>query len=222
VTIGGQTFEFTASDPETLESQINGAREVYRHLENNRDSAAVDEPTVARELEAARQQKLYDDVQNQLAFQRGEIDAKTYIERTGAVGDWLASQGIDIDQLREQTQQHEAQSFEQSWADAVQEFLKDSDWPGGSRNMHLCQTQLTAMGLEHAEDKVAALQAAYNELRKNGTLFEPEVTQAAVLESMKNASPAELVELWKQNQPGASYGDGTTANAQFLEMFRRK
>jgi len=223
VMIGGQTFDFTANDPETLEVQINAAREVYAHLENAQ-SDAVDEPTAA-EIEAAHQRKLFNDMQAQSEFQRGEISVKEYLERTGAVGDYLESQGIDIDQLRENTQAHEAQVYEQSWAQAVQKFLSvdgpGADWPGG-KNQKLIETALIALGLSD-QPSVESLAKAYDYLKQNGTLFphEAEVTQADIVRATEKMAPAEILELWKQSQPGASYGDGTKANEAFISQFRK-
>jgi hypothetical protein len=221
VEIGGRTFDFTANDPETLEVQINSAREVYRHLENNRESAAVDEPTAA-EIEAAHQRKLFNDTQAQLEFQRGEISVKEYLEKTGAVGDYLASQGVDIDALREQAQRTEVQSFEQNWSDAVQEFLKNSDWPGGSRNMKLCQQYLGAMNLAD-EPSAESIRKAYQAMQRDGVIFpsEVELTQADVLKATEKMSPAELLEIWKQGQLDGT-GSAEKANASFISAFRRK
>ncbi len=110
VNIGGQNLDFTANDIETLEIQINAASEVYAHLENAQSDAA--EEHTAAELETAHQRKLFNDTKAQLEFQRGEISVKDYLEKKGAVGDNLASQGVDIDALREQAQQHEVKDYE--------------------------------------------------------------------------------------------------------------
>jgi hypothetical protein len=219
VTVGGQNFTFSDYTEEGLENQIRSAREVYEHLQESR--AEEPEPTAA-EISAAHQQKLYNDTQAQLEFQRGEISVKEYLEKTGAVGDYLASQGVDIDALREQAQRTEVQSFEQNWSDAVQEFLKNSDWPGGSRNMKLCQQYLGAMNLAD-EPSAESIRKAYQAMQRDGVIFpsEVELTQADVLKATEKMSPAELLEIWKQGQLDGT-GSAEKANASFISAFRRK
>lgn len=206
--IGGETFDFTANDPETLEIQINSAREVYRQLENSQDSAA--------EIETARQQRIVDDTTNSLRLQRGEIDIKTY----------MALQGVDLDQLREQTQKVQVEAYEKNWSDAVTQFLAvdgpGADYPGG-KNQKLMEMALVTLGLQD-QPSVESLAEAWNYLKQRGTLFphEAEVTQAEILRATEKMAPAEILELWKQSQPGASYGDGTQANENFIAAYRRK
>jgi hypothetical protein len=223
VTVGGQNFTFSDYTQEGLETQIRSAREVYEHLEESR--AEEPEPTAA-EIEAARQRKLFNDTQAQIELQTGQITVAQFLEKTGAVGDYLASEGIDIAQLRDQAQQQETKNYEQSWAQAVEKFLAvdgpGADWPGG-KNQKLIETALVALGLSD-QPSVESLAKAYDYLKQNGTLFphEAEVTQADIFRVTEKMAPAEILEIWKQSQPGASYGDGTKANENFIAAFRRK
>jgi hypothetical protein len=217
VMIGGKWFTFSGQS-EDVDHQIQNARAVVQELENSAANTQVEEhePT-----DAERQQQLWERTQLEIAFKNGSLTTAEFLQKSHAIEDYLNSQGVDLNTLRETTQQHEAQSFEQSWEVAVQEFLKDSDWPGGSRNMHLCQTQLVAMGLENAEDKVAALQAAYQAMKQSGTIFETEGTQADVLKATEKMSPQELIEMYKQGF-NLSTGDASQVNQDFIEKFRRK
>ena len=52
-------------------------------------------------------------------FQLGQMTASEYLEQSGAVGEYLQSQGIDPEALREVS----GQRFQQSWAQATEEFL---------------------------------------------------------------------------------------------------
>jgi len=59
-------------------------------------------------------------------------------------------------------------AFEQSWADAVQEFLHSpagADWPGGDKNKEILGQLLVANGLQDASDKVQALADTFEHMR---------------------------------------------------------
>jgi len=216
VEIGGREFSFTASSEAEMAALISNAQLVAESVaapvrdENGRFTRSG-EPADDGGAEAARQAEL------NLKMMRGEIDIKTFLAESGAVGSWLQDQGVSIEDLRAAAGQRTVQD----WQQAVETFLAGSDWPGGAKNLHLIRTQLTAMGAEDAEDKVAALQAAYSELRNNGTLFpyEGEATQADILKATSTMSPEEMLALWKEQYAG---GNADAANRALIESFRRK
>lgn len=229
VEIGGKMFDFTASSEEMLEYQIQSARAVAEELQNTAAPRVEEreEPT-----EAERQQKLWEQSQLQLKFQRGEIGVKEYLEQSGAIGDYLESQGISVEGLREQAQTREGKQFEKSWQEATGAFLNGpgTDWPGGEKNQAVIQNMLIAMNLQDAEDKVGALVQAYNEMKKQGVIFEREATEGEVLKAFdprtgdawKDTTPQELIEIFKRGQEGFNIGDSSKANETFVNLFRRK
>lgn len=77
-----------------------------------------------------------------------------------------ATSGAAVERNVEQRAANSAedQKYVQSWADATQQFLHSdagADWPGGERNKEILGRVLADNDLLDAEDKVAALAAAY-------------------------------------------------------------
>jgi hypothetical protein len=215
VNIGGKDFDFTSTDPDLLEHQILSAQAVVAELTNPANQTHHEQTSAERAADSAMLQ---------LKMQRGEISLKEYLERSDAVKDYLANQGISIDTLRENAQKQEGEAYQKSWAQATETFLNGpgASWPRGNRNLAQMQTAVLALGLQDAEDKVDALLRAYEYLKQNDMLFERDTTPTDVIDSLKSASPQEILEAWKQAQPGAGMGDGTAANAAFIESFRRR
>jgi hypothetical protein len=116
------------------------------------------------------------------------VDGMTQIE-TDLVNRVLAEQGIDPAALRDLTAARE----QKSWADATQEFLTGpgASWPGGDPNRNLLGTYLVENNLTNAQDKVAALDAAYKHLVKTNQLqANPETVQAQKIAEAR--TPEEL------------------------------
>jgi hypothetical protein len=113
------------------------------------------------------------------------------LERSGAVKEYLENQGIPIDDLREAVQEKSSTRFEQSWADATQEFLNGpygADWPGGDQNLEIIGLKLQQLGLTDAEDKVGALAKAYADMKSNSQVQEnPEIERSQRLASANSA-----------------------------------
>lgn len=173
--IGGQEFIFTAPNELELERQITNALRVANALQSAAPVVedVVDPAAVQRQAEEQAAAKAELD----LKFKRGEISAKEYIQQSGAFDEYLAEQGIPVAELKNSVEQNQNKRFEQSWADATQEFLNSqggADWPGGDRNLQLIGLQLQSMGLVEAEDKVGALIQAYQALKSTGMIFKEE------------------------------------------------
>ena len=117
-----------------------------------------------------------------LQFQLGQIDAATFIEKSGAINEYLEKQGIPLEELHSAVQERQENRFEQSWASATEEFLKSpagSTWPGGQENLERAGQLLADNDLANAEDKVAALADVYKFMQENNLIVENSETTAA-------------------------------------------
>jgi hypothetical protein len=129
-------------------------------------------------------------------FRRGQIDAETYLEQSGALDRWLDSRGISVTDLQEAANR----SYTQSWADGTNSFLHSHpDYPGGVENMRLMGEEIQALGLADASDKAAALARVFEKLKSENRLvanpemerqreFESRVSQANSHESLRRAA----------------------------------
>jgi len=223
-TIGGREFTFTAPDQTTLQHHIETAKAVAAEFENaqarDENGRFVERGGLVDDggAEIARQSEL------ELKFRRGEISVKEYIEQSGAVTEFLESQGVPLDELREVAGLRQAHAFEQDWVAATETFLAGpgGDWPGGNANKTNLQNALVALGLMDADDKVGALVQAYEYMKQNNALlpYEQANVSAAIQKELATASPQELIDAWKTQY--ASGGDARAANAALIESLRRK
>jgi len=128
----------------------------------------------------------------ELQFKRGDISAADYLQKSGAVADYLAKQGVPLEDLKAQVAEKQGQRLEQSWADATEEFkARHPEWAGGEFNKNAIGQILVENNLIGAEDKVAALELAYNHARENNLLGEnPDTTYARELSEAR--SPEEI------------------------------
>ena len=127
-----------------------------------------------------------------------------------AVRDILQVSGFDV-------QRAAAEQYESDWAGAVQSFLESdagAGWPGGQRNLEIAGQWLQAHGKTNAVDKQAALAEMFADLRVKGMLFEGDLSDEAVIALTDKASPQEILEAWKSQQP-----DAESANKDFLNNF---
>lgn len=218
VTIAGKQIEFSNTSPELLERDIQQAQKLAEVWQQPSAEEQEKQAKNARELAAADRAEL----DRQLRL--GIITTSDYLSKSGAVGDYLEAQGISLDALRERSQEEASKAYQQSWANATREFLNGpgATWPGGNKNLAQMQMAVNALGLIDAEDKVAALVQAYEYLKQAGTLFDREVTQAEILKSTQDMTPAEILQAWKEQQPGYAMGDATAANQALINSFRRR
>lgn len=192
-TIGGREFTFEASSELELERMVSNAlRVAYAVQETPATSVAeaVVDPAIAQkaaEDAAAAKAEL------ELQFKRGDISAADYIEKSGAMEDYLAKKGVPLDALKAVVTKNQEDSESQSWADAVEAFKAGpgSDWPGGDRNLQIIGLVIASKpDLLNATDKVAALAQAYASMKSTGMVFpfEAPASAAAVV-----AAPAAAV-----------------------------
>jgi hypothetical protein len=204
VKIAGQDFDFTANSAEALQLQIDSARTVAVQLSQDASTRSV-----ARNAE----REAMDRVDADMALRRGEISPAKYLERTHAIEDYLAAQGVDVAQIS-------SEQFEQSWAQAGETFRSSAagnDWPGGKKNQELIGLEITALGLADAPDKVAALAQAYERLKSRGMLFDGDHDAKEMNALTDKMSPQEILEAWKSTQ-NVTNGDATNANEEFIRI----
>jgi hypothetical protein len=214
VTIAGKEIEFSNSDHEMLERDIQSALQVAEVLQA---------PTRQEQTDLERQRALMERVELERQFKTGQITTAEFLQKSGAVGEYLESQGISIDTLRANAQKHEADTFQQSWAQATDAFLQGPGamWPGGNRNLAQIQTAIAALGLQD-QPSVESLVKAYDYLKTHNTLFERETTQKEIIDSLKDNTPQEILEIWKRSHEGFAAGDASKANEDFINAFRRR
>jgi hypothetical protein len=179
--IKGRDFEFTAGSQEELTNMVLNAHRVANSVRSEQIVEQVQQiaepvgPT-PEEIEAAR-------AELERKFRLSEISVKDYIEQSGAVSDYLASQGLSVDTLRNTVESTQSRATIQSWQEATEIFKEGpgQEWPGSERNMLMLGNRLQELGLDDAEDKVGALIAAYSSLKQDNMLFEltPEERRAA-------------------------------------------
>ena len=100
----------------------------------------------------------------ELRWKRGEITGAEYLEKSGAVDQYLASRGIDV--AAHQKQLQDGQTYEKSWADAANAFKRTEDGkdaPYGEAFTKIMGEKLIELGLEDSPS-VESLQRAYNAL----------------------------------------------------------
>lgn len=79
-----------------------------------------------------------------LQLQLGQITVDQYLEKSGAIGEYLEQQGVDINAMREVS----GQRFTQSWEEASEAFRQATpDWPGGDANLQAISDAIVELGL---------------------------------------------------------------------------
>lgn len=178
--INGREFIFEAPTELELERMIANAYRVASAVKETTEEpkpAAVD-PNQAALDKAAAEAEATAKTELELKFRRGEISASEYIEQSGAVKNYLEKQGLPLEALKASVEENANRKYEQSWADAVEEFKKGpgSDWPGGENNQEIMGLQIQALGLLEAEDKVAALAQVYEHMKSRDMVVPPKVS----------------------------------------------
>jgi hypothetical protein len=127
----------------------------------------------------------------ELKFKRGEIDTAEYLAQSGAVDDYLKSQGVSIDELKASVEQTRNENRENSWKQVTQEFLSSpegADWPGGEANVKIASRLLEENGLVDSPS-VENLAAVYRHMKENGLVVEnPELVRATKISEAKSFS----------------------------------
>jgi hypothetical protein len=214
--IGEREFTFEAPTEAELTSMILQA---YKVAEAMQPSSGPVQQRDERGRFAKAEQVVSDETKADLLlkFQLGQISASDYIEQSGAMSEYIET-NVGIQGGVEGVKQVVAKHYEQSWADASKSFLAQSDWPGGEKNKNLLGLTIQKLGLQDAEDKVAALVAAYADMRREGLIFEekpavPEVPKVTI--DTSNMTPQEILDEWKKSV-------GENPDTAFSNLFGRR
>ncbi len=167
-TIGGREFTFEADTAAELDQMVLNAYRVASAV-TEPEPKVTEAPVIDPAVETMRRVEL------EMKFKRGEISPSEYLEQTGAVAEYLASQGVPVDALKKTVEAQETRAVEQSWSDAVTQFLASpagQDWPGGDQNKDMIGLQISALNLIDAPDKVAALAQAYQVMKQRNMIFD--------------------------------------------------
>jgi hypothetical protein len=119
-----------------------------------------------------------------LQFKRGEMDAATFLEKSGAMQEYLQKQGVDMNALRDVSA---GTTYAKQWDAAVQEFLRGAgaSWTGGEELKNAVGLKLAELRLED-QPSAASIKRAWDAVKEDADRF-------AKLRDAK--SPAEIEEI---------------------------
>jgi hypothetical protein len=124
-------------------------------------------------------------IELELAFKRGDITASDYIQRSGAVAEYLEKSGVPLEDLKASVADKQ---YERSWAEATQEFLAGpgNDWPGGSRNLEIAGLLIKENGLT-GKPSVETLSKVWAFMKENNLAVKnPDPAAATAVASAKS------------------------------------
>jgi hypothetical protein len=190
ITVDGQKLNFEGDD----EASVEQAMAVYMRTQmrpvETRPEVQVEIPRDERGR-FTRADDPVARVELELKFKRGEVTVEEYLAESGAVDDYLKSQGVSIDELKSSVEQTRNEKTEKSWQQATREFLNSpegSDWPGGQENLKIAGRLLEENGLVDSPT-AENLVAVYRCMKENGMVVEnPEITRANKISEAKTYS----------------------------------
>jgi hypothetical protein len=167
ITVNGETKTF----PGTTEAEVDAAQIAFFRTLNSQhhpldpatgqfvsptDQGKRDEDAAVRAAAAA---------DLELRWKRGEISGSEYLEKSGAMEQYLANRGLDVESLKAAAEDKRADAvYVNSWAEATREFIKKNpDWPGGENLKTAMGTKLAELGLT-GQPSVESLERAYSAL----------------------------------------------------------
>jgi hypothetical protein len=160
---GSTEAELLANETQFYRTQLQPAS-----TETQRDSATG--RFVAKEdADKATQEELVRKSDLELKFKRGEISAADYLDQSGAIETFLATNGIDLEALKTTSEEKAGQRLATTWESATAEFLKTSDWPGGDGALAEIGRTIQSLGLE-GSPSVESLQAAYADMKRRNAV----------------------------------------------------
>lgn len=134
-----------------------------------------------------------------LRFRRGELDAAAYLEQSGAMDDYLAKRGVDIETLRTVADQ----TVQADWASSTESWLATHpSWEGGFEAVQRMGETLISLGLQD-QPSVESLEAAYQELVRTNRV-PANATLRAAQEQYDKISTATSVEQIREAVGGSS------------------
>jgi hypothetical protein len=108
----------------------------------------------------------------ELKFKKGDISASDYLQQSGAISDYLATQGVPLEELKAQVAAKQNEDFQRSYKDATTKFIaRHPEWQGGDKNRETLGRIIIEQNLDHS-DPLRALEHAYDYARKNNMLVE--------------------------------------------------
>ena len=164
VLVDGKSLEFAGPTELDVERAIG---DYFRGEQAARESGETTTRQAAT-TETESPEQIQNRVETELRFRRGELSVKEYIEQSGAVKEYLADQGVDMESLR----QVSGQNFERSWASATEEFMQTPEgqtWEGGEENKNIIGKIIADADLVD-EPSVDTLQRAVRFARENHML----------------------------------------------------
>jgi hypothetical protein len=158
-----ELFRSTFTDRPATQTRTEHARdaETGRFVERSESTPISDEEKSALALQ----------------FQLGQISVAEYLEKTGAVAEYLNKAGVPLEHLQEVVAEKNEQRFQQSWADATEEFRNSpagANWPGGQRNLDTIGRIISESPELANNPSVDALAAAYEYMKQHNLVAENE------------------------------------------------
>ena len=123
----------------------------------------------------------------------GQIDVQTFLEKSGAIGEYLEKQGVPLAELQAVAEERQNTRFVSSWEQASEQFVRThADWPGGEENKTILAQLVLDNGLMDADSKADAMDRAWKHMKANDLLVDvPETNEDAFSREMQSASTQE-------------------------------
>lgn len=201
--IGNEEFQFTAASQADLDLQISNALKVANAVHKSIPVAKTP------------QQTAYDRATLDVDFRTGKITSAQYLERSGAIDEYMAAKGIDINKIAND-------QYTQSWAAATDYFRTQTEegklWKGGNKNLHIAAALIAKHGWTD-EPSVEHLVQVAQEMRENGIMLDGDYSAEEVAAMTDKMTPQEILEAWKEST-GSNEIDATAANELFIQQNR--
>jgi hypothetical protein len=160
-----------ATEAELVSNELALMRQLFAGAPAATTDAARDErgrfvaqPTADEAAAVATEQARL--TQLEVDFRLGKINAADYIRQSGAINQYLESEGVSVEALKKVSNIE----YVENWAAAVPDFLqRHPDWQGGVANQSVLQNIIIQQNWEN-EDPAAALEAAYKLATEQGLL----------------------------------------------------
>jgi hypothetical protein len=207
LTVDGKTFTGT-------QEQLN--EQLRAHFQSQQQQPTNDAPPRDQNGRFAKQNAPQQSAEQQaqaaadramldLQFKRGEIDAATFLEKSGAMQEYLQKQGVDLDALRDVSA---GKTFEKKWNAVTDEFLRSPEgqtWPGGEELKNAVGLKIAELGLVD-QPSVASIKRAWDAVKEDTERFAKLRDRDTKLASAR--SREEVDELLERNKRGVVGGGG--------------
>jgi hypothetical protein len=165
------------------------------------------------------EQESADRAQLDMQLKLGQIDAATYLDRSGAIANYLEKRGVDLESIKmQQANDRAGREFEQSWAEATETFLHSSggaDWPGGDANRDRLGAIINANPEFFNNPSVETLTKVFEFMKANNLLVLTPEQEKQRSEAYKTANS--FSEIQRLRSPES----GITSSSALLEGYGR-